>query len=138
MPGISLCLCLCAFFSWGKKQSGSMLSECLNVCSSYDLLQPIPGGSTYILLPLCVVGGEEVPSGERAPDALFFWNFASFLSSLPDRFTDRVESYCHLLLFTSAESSLKCRGDLDELLSLTLSSDDHIPASESKLAYWKV
>lgn len=57
-----------------------MLSEYLNVRSSYDLLPPIPRGSAYISLPLCGVGGEEVGSG-APPDCLFFWNFASVLSS---------------------------------------------------------
>lgn len=51
----SACVCVLSFP--GEKHSESMLSEYLNVCSSYDLLQPIPGGSAYILLPLCAVGG---------------------------------------------------------------------------------
>lgn len=128
-----LCLCVCVFFSGEKAHWIDV--ERIFVCSSNDLFPPIPRGSAYILLA-AVLGGWGWGGKQSVPDSVFFWKFASFLRSCQT--VSRIELKVTAIYCCSRWQNprLNVEGDLDELLFLTLRSDDHVPLSRSIM--WNV
>lgn len=103
-----LCLCVCVcFFFWGK----STLDRCrANICLQQQWLIPTNPSWFRLRLAGCRLGRVRMRWEAECSRQSLFLEVCLFSELLPDSVTDWVESYCHLLLFTSAESSLKCRG----------------------------
>lgn len=103
-----LCLCVCVFFFWGK----STLDRCrANICLQQQWLIPTNPSWFRLHLAGCRLGRVRMRWEAECSRQSLFLEVCLFSELLPDSVTDWVESYCHLLLFTLAESSLKCRGD---------------------------
>lgn len=103
----ALPVCVCVVFFWGK----STLDRCrANICLQQQWLIPTNPSWFRLRLAGCRLGRVRMRWEAECSRQSLFLEVCLFSELLPDSVADWVESYCHLLLFTSAESSLKCRG----------------------------
>lgn len=107
-PLLALPVCVCVFFFSGEK------AHWIDVERIFERLQQqwlIPTNPSWFHLHLsgCRLGRVRMRWEAECSRRSLFLEVCLFSELLPDGVTDWVESYCHLLLFTLAESLLKCR-----------------------------